>query len=366
MERIDTIRRAMTALLAEAETGYPEARHVMAFPRDQGFDVASDTQSGDIFQRAILMESLHIIHRAGLADLSALMAREADYLLSRRVTGPPGGWRYFPDLSELPPDADDLAQVIRALLWSGRADAAQAVAREPLDVLLGQKGSGPGRYETWIVPDVDNSEFDRQRWWIDNAWGHGADCEVIANLVITLRALDAGRYASVVADCCTEIAARQGADGVWRSTWYEGPFYPGRVCSDALGPDSEPAARWRAWLGAHHNADGGWGIDRCSDAQNTSLALLCLPSTDRSVGAACDYLCSAQEQDGFWPASFWIRMELGRCRGATHTVLRYGSRAIATGYALQALVLHGGTEHHGRTFHQRPRAQSCGIASVVA
>jgi squalene-hopene/tetraprenyl-beta-curcumene cyclase len=333
-----TIARGVDALIAQAELGYPEATHVLPFPRTQGFEVDSDLQSGDVFQRAVLNEALAAIHARGLRDLAALIAREADYLLAVRRPYPPGGWAYFPNLHELPADADDLAQCIRALVAAGRREAAREAAAEPLETLLDTGEIGPGLYETWILPRDGDAVHARQRWWIRHAWGRGPDCEVIANLTVALALLDDRRYAGEIKRCAARIAAMQAADGSWPSSWYHGPFYPGWVCAKALGPRAAATLRWQARLRASQRADGGWGWRETSDPLSTALGLLALDPCDPAAAAARAYLAETQQADGMWPAVLWIRMELGRAEGQVRTVLSYGSRAIGTGYALQALL----------------------------
>jgi squalene-hopene/tetraprenyl-beta-curcumene cyclase len=332
------IERGIDALLAEAEAGYPEATHLLPFPRTQGFEVDTDSQSGDVFQRAVLLEALTAIQARGLRDVASLIAREADYLLAMRRPYPPGGWAYFPNLHELPADADDLAQCIRALIAAGRHAAALDAVAEPLTTLLNDGMIAPGLYETWIVPRDGNALHERQRWWIRHAWGSGPDCEVIANLAVALRLLDTERYSEHIGACLTRLAAMQMPTGHWPSSWYHGPFYPGFVCTTALGAEAEPTRRWQAALQSSQRADGGWGWREASDPLSTALALLALNPSDPTVQAACACLAASQEEDGLWPAVLWIRMELGRAEGKVRTVLSYGSRVIGTGYALRALL----------------------------
>jgi hypothetical protein len=333
-----TLVRGIDALVAEAERGYPEATHLLPFPRAQGFETERDVQSGDVFQRAVLLEALAAIQASGQRDLAPLIAREAEYLLAIRRGYAPGGWSYFPYLDELPADADDLAQCIRALIAAGRRAAARDAAEEPLTILLAEGEIAPGLYETWIVPRAGDARHDRQRWWIAHAWGRGPDCEVIANLVIALTALDPGRHAAVIAACSARVAAMQGIDGSWPSSWYYGPFYPGYVCVAALGPRHPASLRWKARLRDRRRADGGWGWGTDSDPLSTALALLTLGPRDSAATAGRACLRAMQDPDGLWPAVLWIRMELGRAEGRVRTVLGYGSRAIGAGYALRALL----------------------------
>ncbi|MDB5721894.1 MAG: squalene cyclase [Alphaproteobacteria bacterium] len=347
------LERALPAFLAEAELGFPEAAHSLPFPREQGFEVEVDLQTGDVFQRAVLLEALAAIHRSGLHDLAALIDREADYLLGRQAGDGVGGWRYFPELVELPPDADDLAQCIRALLAAGRADSARRAAERPLNCYLEHGRTGPGQYRTWIVPPGDAEAVGRQLWWIERAWGQSVDCEVIANMVVALERLDPVRHSAFLAESRLHIHACLGADGSWPSTWYHGPFYPGWICSLALGPRSAAPRAWQTRLRALQNEDGGWGLDGASDAQNTALAIMTLGPADPAVTPALDWLVRAQEPDGLWPGVLWIRMELGRATGRPHTILSYGSRLIGAGYVLQALLQIEDRMPHQKDAHRR-------------
>jgi squalene-hopene/tetraprenyl-beta-curcumene cyclase len=330
--------RGLDAFVAEAGRGYPEAAHVMAFPRAQGFMVEHDEQVGDIFQRACMVETLAAIHQRTGRDLGNLIAREVDYLLSMRRGYAPGGWSYFPSLHELPPDADDLAAVIRALIAADRTDAVTAHCVEPLRVLIDECRTGSGMFETWIVPRAGDAVHERQRWWIAHAWGHGPDCEVIANLVHALSRFDPVRYAPTIAECAARLGEIQTAAGSWPSSWYHGPFYAGWVCSLALGDQAEPTARWRAHLRDGQGREGGWGWSGQSDPLSTAFAVLALPADGALATRGRRFLERTQGDDGLWPAFPWIKMELGRADGNIRQVLSYGSRTISTAFALRALL----------------------------
>jgi squalene-hopene/tetraprenyl-beta-curcumene cyclase len=330
--------RGLDAFVAEAERGYPEAAHVMAFPRAQGFMVERDEQVGDIFQRACMVETLVAIRDRTGRDLRDLIVHETDYLLSMRRGYAPGGWSYFPTLHELPPDADDLAVVIRALIAANRRDAVTAHCVEPLLVLIEECRTGPGMFETWIVPRRGAAVHDRQRWWIANAWGQGPDCEVIANLVHALTRFDSVRYAGTIAECAARLGEIQAADGSWPSSWYHGSFYAGWLCSLALGAQGKPTARWRAYLRDSQRQDGGWGWSGTSDVLSTAFAVLALPADDAASARGRRFLEKTQDEDGLWPAIPWIKMELGRSQGCIRQVLSYGSRTISGSFALQALL----------------------------
>src|SRR6185369_3155358 len=114
-----------------------------------------------------------------------------EYLIESRQRSGIGGWKYFPELRELPPDADDLAQIMHVLHRWGRRDAIDAYCTRPLEVVLNDNSHPDGSFETWIVPKSNRSgDEDLQERWIEMAWGSGPDAEVMANLLYALAEID--------------------------------------------------------------------------------------------------------------------------------------------------------------------------------
>ncbi|HEV8020562.1 MAG TPA: prenyltransferase/squalene oxidase repeat-containing protein [Candidatus Lustribacter sp.] len=312
----------------------------MPFPREQGFDVEGDTQSGDIFQRAAILDALADL-RAFDPRLDALVERESQYLIDARGREHPGGWSYFPGLRELPPDADDLAQIMQALIRNGRENDVIAYCAEPLAVLLDECSERPGVFETWIVPRARDARYERQRWWIANAWGAGPDAEVIANLLYALTLHAPEQYADVIRGGMQYVVDQQNREGVWSASWYHGPFYPTYVACRCIASGSGDAAaldRARSAVLRAQRSDGGWGFGNTSDALSTAFALLTLPRSEAAAKYAIAYLTETQESDGGWAAVPWIKMELGRAEGMVRHVLSYGSRTITCAYVLRALA----------------------------
>jgi hypothetical protein len=335
------IERARGALLAFAADGFAEAAHTLAFPRSQGFDVASDEQTGDVFARAILASTLAEQPREAGDDVDAVVAREIEHLLAVRRIAAPGGWSYFPELGELPSDADDLAEVLRAFVLAGRPELAEAYVTEPLRVLFEECSVQPGVFETWIVPRRRSALHERQAWWIAAAWGAGPDVDVIANLLHAVWSYDRVQHSHVLTGGADYVASRRTADGLWDASWYHGVCYPAFVAVRFLAAmeRDEPVAAACSALLARRNADGAWGTGPRSDPLATAFALLALAHGGHAddVERAIRVLVAAQGPDGAWDAVPWIKMELGRADGAVHTVLSYGSRTITTAYALRAL-----------------------------
>src|SRR5258708_14905782 len=94
----------------------------MNFPWDQGFSGATEVQSGDVFQRSLLAETLY--EAAGLAgpDVEPAVSPEIPYLMGRAQPHPPRGWSSFPLLPLLPGYSGSPAQMDRLRWRAGRRD----------------------------------------------------------------------------------------------------------------------------------------------------------------------------------------------------------------------------------------------------
>lgn len=333
-----TARAALAFLAEQSRHGFPDAMHSLPFPRAQGFDAAEDVQHGDVFSRALIADAL-LDARDGGAAVEPIIAGEVDHLLRQRRSDGVGGWAYFPRLPELPPDCDDLAQVMQVLLRSGRTDALAAYCETSLSLLAERRG----RFSTWIVPEHGRSPIeDRQADWIAAAWGDTEDAEVIANLLYALRLYDAGRFARSIHDGAHALCRMQCGDGSWRAGWYHGPFYGTYAVLRlyrAIGATGVPIARAAAFLRRAQRDDGGWGLaEEPSDPLNTSLALLAL----RYAGEPLDLPSLLTGDDPEWPDVPFIRMELGRAGGGVRNVLTFGSPSITAAFALKAALAQGG------------------------
>jgi squalene-hopene/tetraprenyl-beta-curcumene cyclase len=321
----------------------------MNFSWDQGFSGATEVQAGDVYQRSLLAEALS--EAVGLAgpDLEPAVAHEIGYLLGRAQPQQPGGWSYFPELPELPADADDLAQMIRLLCMSGRRDLVAGRCDPPLAALL-QTGVHPdGSMETWILPaDPQLRSQQRQAQFVEVAWGTGPDPEVMANLLHALHVYDAARFAGTIERGLDFIERAQAAGGSWSSTWYFGPFYGVFVASRALvaaRPGSDALSRAITFVRDSQLPDGGWGAAD-SDALSTSLALQTLAlappelvdaSDPERAGRARGWLEADRGADG-WRGCPFIQMNVNRASGGPITTVFYSSRTITTAFVLRAAL----------------------------
>jgi squalene-hopene/tetraprenyl-beta-curcumene cyclase len=322
--------RALSFLLHQSENDFREAMHTLPFPPEQGFCGPDTLHSGDLFARALIADAL--CDAASLDPaVPTLLQREGDYLLTRQRRGRAGGWSYFPTLVELPPDADDLAQIMTVLLRTGRVADVRTSCELPLGILLEECAHEDGSLETWILPHDRGEDEELQARWAAMSWGRGPDPEVIANLLYALDLYDRARFATVIDRGCRYLARTQEADGSWRSTWYEGPFYGTYAAMRILArmESRESVGRAARFLS---NASA-------ADPMNAALATLALLAAREQVPHPLVAIVTGADQ---YPPTPLIRMELGRPSGHIHQVLHYGSRCVTAAFVLKAAIALGG------------------------
>jgi squalene-hopene/tetraprenyl-beta-curcumene cyclase len=340
---------AIRYLEEERARGFAEAAHRMLFPRAAGFSGASEEQVGLVFPRAMIAEALLEAGEAGFSVSARGIAEDVEWLVARKCRHVPGGWRYFPDLPELPPDADDLAVILRLLVRTGHRRT-RALCEDPLRLLLAQQDSS-GAFGTWIVDPSDASEAAGvMRRAIAMHWGSSTDVEVIANLLYSLHLYDDSRFRTAIERGVAYVVTRQRPNGAWESTWYHSEYYGAFVCARllaAVAPGHDALTRVAAMLQASQAGDGGWGRP-ASLPTDTALGVLTLaglaerlptmaPALDRAVA----FLLARQAPEGQWPADDFIRMDTSRATPAPASeprrILSYGSKTVTSALCLQAL-----------------------------
>lgn len=329
---------ALEFVVKQWRRGFGEARHIMRLANAEGFESKTEFHYGDIFQRALIADTLCDADEALRGALRPVLDYEVEYILSRRQEEGIGGWSYFHDVPEIAPDADDLGQVMQAMLRAGYESHVKQFCEIPLSVLLRDNTRAEGSIETWIVPLANRSaRQERQAEFNQTKWGTGPDTDVMANLLFALELYDPNRFADVVRRGATYLEGLQDADGSWSSRWYYGAYYGTYVCVRLLAaacPDSPALGRAREFLRRSQHADGGWGMSDASDPLSTSLALLGLSyvanaADGRRVAAARNYLADCREPDRGWRGVEFIRPRLSD---------PYGSRTITTQYVLKAAL----------------------------
>ena len=336
-------------IIKQWQLGFGEARHIMVFAQEQGFSSSQEYQYGDVFQRALIADALCDVDEQLGGLLQPLLKEEVNYLLNCQRTTGIGGWSYFPDLPELSPDADDLAQIMQVLLRLDHTAELVKFCETPLKFLLEDCAYPDGSFETWIIPQNQRTpEQENQAKWAKEAWGTGPDTDVIANLVYALWLYDSQRFSYQIKQGITYLESQQQADGSWLSSWYHGPYYGTYVCLRLLTvtkPDSPAISRASNFLKTHQHSDGGWGLTEDSDSLSTALSLLGLAAVAKLGGGeennnlatpALSFLQSCQQPDKVWENCQLIRMEVGRATGQVYQILSYGSRTLTSTFVMKA------------------------------
>jgi squalene-hopene/tetraprenyl-beta-curcumene cyclase len=333
---------ALGFLVDQWHLGFGEAQHIAYMARELGYQGPTELPSGDVFQRALILDALCDADRWLDGRLRPILDSEARYLLDQRNTSGAGGWRYFPSIPELAPDADDLGQVMQALLRAGFRSQVEEHCQTPLAVVRQDAHQQGGAFSTWIIPfeDRDGLEEAQAKLRGEN-WGPGPDNEVMANLLYALVLLDRQGFADLVDPGLNFLEDRQSKDGSWAAKWYFGPFYGTYVCLRLFASaraESATMATSKAFLLERQRDDGGWGDGDESDPLSTSLALLGLSEVCSTTGVdgsgewarrGLEYLEQTRQTDGGWPSVPFI------------SIPTYGSRTVTTLYVLKACLACG-------------------------
>jgi squalene-hopene/tetraprenyl-beta-curcumene cyclase len=328
--------RATALLISLAEGGFAEAIHHLHFPRLNPAELRYETHPALLSHRAVALDALLDARDAGLNVPERVIAAEAIAILRSKHRDVRGGWSYVQEVPELPPDADDLGQVLQVLSRLG-GTALAATCEEPLRLVL-DSAWPDGGFSTWILdPRGRSPADDRIRAYLPVMGGWGRHAEVIANLLQGLIVHDPSRYAEPLTCGAAYLELVQAADGSWASRWYRGQFYGtyrALAVLTVLRPADVPTlARARMFLLGSRHDDGSFGQDG-DGPLSTGLAALALASLGESAAAedAVHTLLDYQDADGGWPACPWIVF------GTTDGQEVYGSRTITTAFCLKALI----------------------------
>lgn len=347
-------RAAKNYILRDRTRGFRNAAHRMMFYHCKGFTGETESQVGDVFPRALIADALCDARDRGVPDLSEVLDSECRYLISRRQQTGCGAWSYFPELPELPPDVDVLAQVMQVLIRCNKSAELREYVEHPLSVVLRDAVDTDGTFLTWIIPKDNRGALEeRQARFVASAWGDTNDPEVNANFLYALSLSHPDRFGDLLKHGAARLTDRQEENGSWISTWYVGPFYGTYVCSRALAAiGSQPALlRAREFLLRAQRPDGGWGKGLVCNQLATGLALCGLSTIAHSIDSASDdreamargieALENAHGLLGGWQPVPFIRMDVGRPHGKPGPELLYRSPTITAAYALKAAMAVG-------------------------
>jgi squalene-hopene/tetraprenyl-beta-curcumene cyclase len=334
-------------LLLEQSHTYIEMQQRMTLPdllngqsAESGLNVVSD-----LFQRTIVLDAfLEMNHLDESMVSPGVISEELSVIRNSRMKSVRGGWNYFPGYPWLPPDTDDLAQVIALLARTGCTDMSPFLD-DCIELLTTSNRYADGTFHTWILDASDNSDYqERLRASVGTYWGErlGKDIEVTANLAHALLVYDARRYGEVISGAADAVVRAQADGGYWSSVWYCGPFYGTYVASRLLSEcrvGIKPLENAKDFLLHNQLACGGWG-GREGDPLSTALAILSLCFAHDSglvmdssvITRAVNYLGQAQKLTGSWRQSPFIKMFIGK------KDIIYRSETITTAFVVKALA----------------------------
>ncbi|MEO7145849.1 MAG: prenyltransferase/squalene oxidase repeat-containing protein, partial [Bryobacteraceae bacterium] len=329
---------AIAFLLAQQSDGYREAIHHLHFPRLTDEGVRYETRPSILSHRAVILDALLDGAEAGLDCPRQVLATECMAILRSKHRDVRGGWSYIEEAPELPPDADDLGQVLQVLTRFGGGELA-SICEEAIRLTL-DASEADGSFCTWILdPGGQSFAHERMRKYLDVMGGWGTHPEVVANLLYGLWLYDPVRYSVALRRSVTYLERVQNPVGSWSSKWYTGPFYGTWRAVSVLGrvaPSSGALMRARHFLLDAQHTDGGWG-DGGSEPLSTALAMLSLSADGiepeavaLSRGSA--YLSQTQRSDGGWPSCPWISFP------TIDGMVVHGSAGVTTAFCLKGLL----------------------------
>lgn len=340
-------RAGLGFLLEQQQNGFEEAAHHLRFPRldwERGYE----THPALLSHRAMVLDALLDLADAGFTCPRSLLAQEVMAILKSKHPFVRGGWNYIQDVPELPPDADDLGQVLQVLMRFGGTDLA-SVCEDSLRLVM-DSAEENGGFCTWILDPSGRSVYhERIKQYLGVMGGWGVHPEVVANLLYGLLLYDPVRYQQAIHRGIAYLEDVQNSDGFWASKWYRGSFYgTWRAVSvlKPVSPASGSLARAREFLLSSQRKDGGWGEGE-SEPLSTSLAMLslCAMGAEKEANALSAGRCflrAKQAPEGSWQACEWI---------AFPTIdgdVVHGSRSITTAFCLKALVASQCTQPENR------------------
>jgi len=345
-----SIQKSISYLEDQRSSGFVEAIHHMIFPKKAGFIGDVEKQEGKTFQLAIINNALMDADSLGFQIDKSGVKEDIRYILNHKYRDARGGWKYFPNLPEIPPDADDLAEILQ-VLFKFKLDNISEICDEAISIVFDQNYNSNGSFETWIM-DSTSSDLSHKLMLqaIDTKWGKGPDIEVIANLLYALYIYNPDRYKNVIQRGVKFITKNIKKAGYWSATWYCGKFYGTFVCSriiSAINPKLKILNKVHKFLRNSEKKSGGWG-SRKSNPTDTALVLLILTLSNKKlslklklINRALNYLLKNQLPSGRWKGTYFIQMDPNRCFNISNirnfSTIKYKSDTITTAISLKAL-----------------------------
>ncbi len=340
-----SIREGISFLQRQAASNYPEAGHLEMFSRRFTANGRSLCTWGTVFQRAVTLNTLVKARAEDYPFDSQAFDQDLRHLLALKLQDRKGGWSYFPEIKDLPPDCDDLAEVIH-ILWSCSHPAISELCDEPISLTLDMQGEDGG-FSTWIVDPSDPDSVKMQSN-MHNTWGARPDIEVMANFLYSLCCYDRQRFLDHILRGAEFVANGQNDDGSWTSTWYAGPYYGTWVSCRLMGALSlheRKIAKAIDFILSNQYKKGIWDMDN-SAVLNTSYAMMTLANhAGRKMSSllreSTKHLLNMQRDDGSWEGSDFIKMNTAKKSMISLPGFQeqyYKSDTMSTAFAVRALL----------------------------
>lgn len=342
----DSIKSALGYLKIEILNDLVEMEHIMELPDfSKGINPQyGKTVKGKLFQRTILLDLLFDINDLQTNLFSEkIINNELNNIINSKMKTVRGGWNYFSEYEYLPPDTDDLAQVIQVLVKSKRNRIKEHID-DSIGLLLNHNTYQNHTFNTWILDPGDNNPIQTfYKTVTKDYWGNycGKDIEVTANMLYALAIYNKEKYSKLISKGIDSILDFQNLNGTWSSIWYWYNFYGTYVAVRLLSYlktkliTLESTAKY---LKDNQNKDGGWG-NKLSDPMSTAFSILILIDIRKTgydidieiFNRAINYLLSQQKKSGAWDKVPFIKMKVGD-KFAT-----YKSASTTTVFVLKAL-----------------------------
>jgi hypothetical protein len=327
---------ALRMLLDQHAGGLDEMTHRLRLPVATADGVEYEEHPASVGFHAVILDALLDARAAGLEVPNRALAAEGMTLLRAKHPRMRGGWSYFNSVPTLPPDADELGQVLQALSRLGGRDLActcDEAVRLALDAV-----DTTGGFPTWILDPAADADLARQvQECLLVVGGAGVHAEVVANLLGGLLLHQPERYAERLIQGLRYLEMSQEPDGSWHSKWYAGRLYAAfkvAVVLRALAPAGDAAGRLRDFVLDGQLGSGAWreGSSTTLPTAHAILALASLGTPGEATSSGLEFLAGQQEDDGGWCADPWIQF------ATTDGVQQHGSRTLTTAFALKALL----------------------------
>lgn len=336
-DRLTAATGAIQVLLADQREGYREATHHLRFPRQSDHGIGYESHPAVLYQRSLILDVLAEAYGAGLPVPREILDSEAVTVLQLKHRDLRGGWAYIPAVRELPPDADDLGMVLRALVRVGGRSLATA-CDEPVRLAL-DSALPSGGFPTWIIDPRGTSSVDLEAAaYLGIIGGLGVHPDVVATLLHALVAYDPARFRSSLVAGGKYLEGAQDASGAWTSKWYAGPYYATYHAVSvlrAVAPGSSSLSRAGRFLLETQMPSGAWGSGN-GTSMATSIAVATLAAFGPDYQGAADrgtrWLIRDQLPDGGWPSAPFIEF------ATRDGIESYSSSVVSTALCLRAIL----------------------------